>query len=149
MKSSPVQPPRAQFQRLGLPRDPKRHARPQTIRPHRQRPSQISPCPLWIRPCSQNPCALEAHHQAHHFSLVVDDFGVKYISKENANRLIQTLQNCIPSPSTGQVPSSEDSPLIGTMLHAPATYPCQNISKQPCTNSNIRRPNAHNTPHTP
>ena len=27
------------------------------------------------------------------FSLVVDDFGVKYIGKDNANHLIQALQN--------------------------------------------------------
>ena len=65
-------------------------------------------------------------------SLVVDNFGVKYIGKENANHLIQALQNSTPSPSTGLVPSSVDSPSTGTTPHTPVTSSCPNISKQPC-----------------
>ena len=54
-----------------------------------------------------------------------------------------------PYPSTGMVPYSADSPLNGTMPHAPVTSPFQNIYKQPFINSNICCPNARNTPHTP
>ena len=63
----PILPPHAQFRRLGLLVDPKRHVRPQTSRLHHQLPTQISPSPFWFCPCSQKPCALEAHHQVHHF----------------------------------------------------------------------------------
>ena len=35
---------------------------------------------------------MEARHHTHIFSLVVDDFGVNYVRKENANHLIQALQ---------------------------------------------------------
>ncbi len=31
------------------------------------------------------------------FSLVVDDFGVKYVGKENAEHLIKNLRNIFPS----------------------------------------------------
>ena len=83
------------------------------------------------------------------FSLAVDNFGFKYIGKENADHLIQALQTSKPSPSTGPVTYSVDSPLTGTMPHATMTSPCQNMYKQPCSNYNIQRPNTHNMPHTP
>ena len=63
-------------------------------------------------------------------SLVVEEFGVKYIRKENADHLIQALQKLYTYPSTGLVPCSADSPLTGTMTHAPATSPYQSIYKQ-------------------
>ena len=83
------------------------------------------------------------------FSLIVDDFGVKFIGNENANYLIQALHKSTPYPSTGLVPSSAYSPSTGTLPYTPVTSPCQCIYKQPCYNSNIHRQNAPNTPHTP
>ena len=44
----------------------------------------------------------------------------------------KTYRNSTPSPSTGLVPYSADSPLTGNIPHAPVTYQCHSIYKQPC-----------------
>ena len=74
---------------------------------------------------------------------------MRWLARKMPTTSSKPFNNYTPSPLTGPVSSSANSPLTGTMPHAHATSPCPNISKQPFTNSNIRRPNACNTPHTP
>ena len=40
------------------------------------------------------------------FSLVVDDFGVKYVGKEHAMHLLEALRGLYRSPKIGRAPSS-------------------------------------------
>ena len=83
------------------------------------------------------------------FSLsLLRTLGSNILAKRTQTTSSKPSKNSTPSPSTGPVPYSADSPSTGTMLPAPATSPCQNIYKKPCSNSNTRRLNAHNTPHT-
>jgi hypothetical protein len=58
------------------------------------------------------------------FSLCVDDFGVKYVGKENAQHLEQVLRQNIESQQTGPVPSTSDLPCNGTTRRARSISPC-------------------------
>jgi hypothetical protein len=50
------------------------------------------------------------------FSLVVDDFGVKYVGRKHAEHIVATLQSRTPSPPTGPAPSIVVSAFSGTMM---------------------------------
>jgi hypothetical protein len=73
------------------------------------------------------------------FSLVVDDFWVKYVGKENAQHLLDTVQKLTNAHATGKVNATADSPLSGTTRAGKSTSPCRGTSKKASP--------ASNTPH--
>ena len=73
------------------------------------------------------------------FSLVVDDFGVKYVGEENAQHLLDTVQKLTNAHATGKVNATADSPLSGTTRAGKSTSPCRGTSKKASP--------ASNTPH--
>ena len=71
------------------------------------------------------------------FSLVVDDFGIKYIGKQNALHLINALE----SKSIGKVPYTAKLPWTGIITTDMSTFPCQIMftnSYSATTNKNHR-----------
>ena len=103
---------------------------------------------LWLLP--------HITHSWHHqwcpisFCLVVDDFSIKYISKEHANHQIQCLCNIIRKLTfTGKADASVASTSNETMPIIPVTTACLAMSKMPFTNSSIPLPKRPKTTHIP
>ena len=65
------------------------------------------------------------------FSLVVDDFGVKYTSLEDANHLIDTLKNIMMSLLITPATNMSRSTLTGTMTKAKSTFPWPRFATKP------------------
>ncbi len=61
------------------------------------------------------------------FTLVVDDFGVKYVTQDDVDHLITSIKAHTISPRIGREICIGASPLIGTMKTAQWTFPCQDI----------------------
>jgi hypothetical protein len=76
------------------------------------------------------------------FSLVVEDFVVKYVGQEHADHLKSSIENIIKSLVIGQGVRIAVSSWIGITKIDVLIYPCQATSRQPCTNSNIHHQRA-------
>ncbi|KAL7474998.1 hypothetical protein ACHAW6_000931 [Cyclotella cf. meneghiniana] len=77
------------------------------------------------------------------FTLVVDDFGIKYVSKEHADHIsLQPYKNITPLTVTGLASYIAVSPLTGTMKMVRSTYPCTVTSRNYSTASNTRHETA-------
>jgi len=74
------------------------------------------------------------------FSLVVDDFGIKYVSKEHADHLIHTLEKSTPSHKIGLEQLTLDSHSSGIMKTTQLTSPCQGTLKKPSNAFNTLHP---------
>jgi hypothetical protein len=61
------------------------------------------------------------------FTLVVNDFGVKYIGKEHAMHLISILKQHYKISEDWTSSKYIGSPLIGTTIIAKSIYPCRDI----------------------
>ncbi|KAL7477007.1 hypothetical protein ACHAW6_002827 [Cyclotella cf. meneghiniana] len=72
------------------------------------------------------------------FTLVVDDFGIKYVGKEHADISLQPYKNITPLTLTGSTSYIEVSLLIRTMKMVRSTYPCPVTSRNYSTASNTR-----------
>ena len=64
------------------------------------------------------------------FTLVVDDFGVKYVSKNDVNHLIKSIKWHISLPRIGREICTAGLPWNGIMSTGTLTYRCQIISKR-------------------
>ena len=72
------------------------------------------------------------------FSLVIDDFGVKYVRKEHVGHLHRILAyHCEKSKNTGQVNYFLASPLIGIIRMAVLAFPCLDVPKMHYFNSSM------------
>jgi len=81
------------------------------------------------------------------FSLVVDDFGVKYIRKEDADHLEQTIKNSYPMKTdwtgeyyVGMTLKWDYNRIIMTEMYA---SPCLAMYAMPSSNSNTPTPRTH------
>ena len=61
------------------------------------------------------------------FTLVVDDFGVKYVSRDDVDHLITSIKAHTISPRIGREICIATSPSIGTMYTTQWSFPCQDI----------------------
>jgi hypothetical protein len=94
--------------------------------------------PFGYYPVTHNPGLWRHKHHPILFPLVVDDFGVKYVGKEHADHLIDTLKSL---PWTGKPPSIVAIPWIGIMTTAPLTSPCPTTWRMHSTTFKIAPPN--------
>ncbi len=65
-------------------------------------------------------------------TLVVDNFGVKYVNKDNVDHLIASIKRITCSPRIGWATYIVGSNTIGIMQGGLLTYPCQGTSKRNC-----------------
>ena len=72
------------------------------------------------------------------FTLVVNDFGIKYVGKELPTISLQPYKNITPLTLTGPASYIVVSPLTGTMKMVRPTYPCPDTSRNYSTASNTR-----------
>ena len=72
------------------------------------------------------------------FSLVVDNFGVKYVGRDNAHIYSAPSKNCTQSPPTGPANSTVASPSTGTTTIDTSTFPCLDMLKPPSTSSSTQ-----------
>jgi len=63
------------------------------------------------------------------FSLVVDDFGIKYVGKEHADHLIKCLKENINSRKIGPVTYIVESHSNGILKQERWTFPCGDTSR--------------------
>ncbi len=66
------------------------------------------------------------------FTLVVDDFGVKYVGKEHAMQLLVFSKSITKFLRIGQAVNTLELPWTGTTATGGFTYPCQGISPRNC-----------------
>ncbi len=71
------------------------------------------------------------------FTLVVDDFGVKYVGKEHAMHLINILKRIMKYQKTGQGINISELPLIGIIPISECTSPCRGILKRRSSDSGM------------
>ena len=82
------------------------------------------------------------------FSLVVDDFGVKYTSKNDALDLIDTLKENTPaSLLIGMSEFYLAFTYIGTKPNVPSLFSCLTMSTKTCQDFNIKNLNMTNIQH--
>jgi len=74
------------------------------------------------------------------FSLVVDNFGVKYVGKENAEHLLNTIESTISVRAIGKAKDIADLPSNGTTWDEKCICQCQHISKRHSSVSSIPPP---------
>ena len=67
--------------------------------------------------------------QSIRFSLIVDDFGVMYVGKEQTEYLEVSWNNIIKSPRIGVVSDTAGSHLTGIMQEGRSTCQCQAIAR--------------------
>jgi hypothetical protein len=72
------------------------------------------------------------------FTLVVDDFGVKYVGREHVDHLIKCIKEKyeLTEDWTGNLYCG--SSCFGIIKHAPLTYQCRGISKSSSKNTSIK-----------
>ena len=90
-------------------------------------------------------------HKTHliSFTLVVDDFGVKYVGKNMQCIWLVFSSNTMKYLKTGLAASILESPLTETMPTEESTFQCQAISERPCNNLDTSvRGNFKNLPHS-
>ena len=111
-----------------MPQNPRRRRTHQGLHLHIRLPSQS-----WLNPHTLSMWKYETNSIT--FTLVVDNFGVKYSTKTDANHLIQALKK-----------QYKPSIFTGTTPNAPSYYLFRVTSKQPSTNSSTspqHAPNEH------
>ena len=74
------------------------------------------------------------------FSLIVDGFGVKYVGEENAQHLLDTIQNTTNAHATGKANDTADLPLSGTTRARKSTSSYRGTSKKPSPAPNTPPP---------
>jgi hypothetical protein len=89
--------------------------------------------PFGYVPCTVTPGLWKDLNSNLMFSLVVDDFGVRYMDKKDVLKLIAVLST--NPPWNGMVPGILDSPLPEIILLATLTYPCLDTSSGPSSAS--------------
>ena len=82
------------------------------------------------------------------FTLVVDDFGVKYISMEDANHLIDVLQKYYQITIDWMDQNTQDSLWIGIMTNDACTYRCRAIPRKRWRNFSIQSKSVPKIPRT-
>jgi hypothetical protein len=82
------------------------------------------------------------------FSLVVDDFGVKYAGREHAQHLMQCIKKIITFPATGKAVHTAAWHWNGTTKKEHWTYLCRDTSRQHYINTNMLPQHAQNMHHT-
>ena len=82
------------------------------------------------------------------FCLCVDDFGIKYFTKNDANHLLDILKNLSKSLQTGKEKKIVVSQSIGTTMTTMLISPCQATSIESYIDSNIQNLLNHNMLHT-
>jgi hypothetical protein len=84
------------------------------------------------------------------FTLVVNDFGVKYVRQEHADHLIASIRSTYKnSQRIVQAPSIAGSCWIGITLAEQLIYQCQGTSRKSCKNTNTYSREKYNTAHIP
>ncbi len=75
------------------------------------------------------------------FSLIVDDFGVKYVGEENAQHLLDTVRKYYKCSSTGKGSDIADSPSNGTTPDKKFTSQClgMSVKHSPASNTLTRQ----------
>ena len=63
------------------------------------------------------------------FTLVVNDFGVKYVGREHVNHLIKRIKEKYELTEDWSGNLTAGSNCVGTTMHAPSTFQCREISK--------------------
>ena len=71
------------------------------------------------------------------FFLCVDDFGVKYFTKDDANHILDSLKITMCSQQIGRVTINSDWQYIGTIARNMFTYRWQNMGRKLWIDSNI------------
>ncbi len=74
-------------------RDTEGGVRPPVGRYHCPTTAQRTTCQAWLPPKQNDVRSLEHDTHPISFSLVVNDFGVKYVGKENVQHLLETVRN--------------------------------------------------------
>jgi hypothetical protein len=102
--------------------------------------------PFGYYPVTHIPGLWRHKHRPVLFSLVVDDFGVKYVGKEHAQHLIDTLSASTNLPLIGRPQNIVASLLNGITSTAQLTYPCQTMWQKPSIIFSILPPNIQSMP---
>jgi hypothetical protein len=82
------------------------------------------------------------------FTLVVNDFGVKYVGQEHVDHLINASRENKSLPKIGLAICTAGSSCFGIIIDAPSIYQCGDISKSSSKNTSIKCPTSHEIAHT-
>ncbi len=82
------------------------------------------------------------------FTLVVDNFGVKYVHKSDVNHLIASIKTTYHLPKIGPETCIMELNSGGIMTIKLSTYPCWGTSKRNCKNMSTSDLNSHSIAHT-
>ena len=93
--------------------------------------------PFGYHKCVNTPGLWQYETRAISFTLVVDNFGVKYAKKEDVDHLIASMKSTysLSNDWMGLVTCTAESHWIGIMRTGTSTYPCQGTSKRSCKNT--------------
>ena len=99
--------------------------------------------------CTNTPGLWKHEWQPILFTLVVDDFGIKYVGKEHVEHLLSAYKRHTNSPRIGRATYIATSPSNGITTSNGSTFPCRDISKNFSSNTNIACQLNLNIVHTP
>jgi hypothetical protein len=68
------------------------NAQPQAGQPYFKSTPLQTPCRLWLYPNQMHPCSWTHDTWLITFTLVTDDFGIKYVRQQHANHLINSVK---------------------------------------------------------
>jgi hypothetical protein len=82
------------------------------------------------------------------FTLIVDNFRVKYIRKENEENLKTRWKRTTQLGQTGKEHYNAEYPSTGTTKNVPCSFTCPTTPNEYSTTSNMPHQHDHNTHHT-